>query len=233
MSAFATLVEQLAALLQPLFHASATAAAIVVFTVLVRLAIHPLSRAAARGQRARAQLAPQVAALRTKYRNDPERLQRAVLELHGKEKVSPLAGCLPSLLQLPAFLLMYHLFAGGSVSGTLLAAPLAGNWLSAIGQGGVFGPAGLVYVVLFLIVAAVATFMYVRAKRQFAASGGAVPGGAVPEGVPEGVSAGLTKALPLLSFGTLITVAVVPLAAALYITVSTAWTAAERALLTA
>ncbi|MDH2390498.1 membrane protein insertase YidC [Streptomyces sp. HNM0663] len=223
MSFFATLVEQLAALLRPLFHTSATAAAIVVFTVLVRLAIHPLSRAAARGQRARARLAPQVAALRTKYRNDPERLQRAVLELHGRENVSPLAGCLPSLLQLPAFLLMYHLFAGGGVGGTLLAAPLAGNWLSAIGQGGVFGPAGLVYVALFLIVAAVATFMYVRGKRQFAASG------ATPEGVP----AGVTKALPLLSFGTLVSVAVVPLAAALYVTVSAAWTAAERALLTA
>ncbi|WP_240135602.1 YidC/Oxa1 family membrane protein insertase [Streptomyces sp. MUM 178J] len=223
MSFFATLVEQLAALLRPLFHTSATAAAIVVFTVLVRLAIHPLSRAAARGQRARARLAPQVAALRTKYRNDPERLQRAVLELHGRENVSPLAGCLPSLLQLPAFLLMYHLFAGGGVGGTLLAAPLAGNWLSAIGQGGVFGPAGLVYVALFLIVAAVATFMYVRGKRQFAASG------ATPEGVP----AGVTRVLPLLSFGTLVTVAVVPLAAALYVTVSAAWTAAERALLTA
>ena len=53
MSFFASLVEHLADLLQPLFHGSAAAAAIVLFTALVRLLVHPLSRAAARGRRAR------------------------------------------------------------------------------------------------------------------------------------------------------------------------------------
>lgn len=56
MSVFASLVERLADLLQPLFHASAAAAAIVLFTAFVRLLVHPLSRAAARGQKARAAL---------------------------------------------------------------------------------------------------------------------------------------------------------------------------------
>src|SRR5687767_9271525 len=114
MSVFATLVEQLAELLRPLFAASATAAAIIIFTALVRLAVHPLSRAAARGQKARTRLAPQLAELRTKYgrhAKDAERLQKATMELYAREKVSPLSGCLPSLLQLPAFFLMYHLFS--------------------------------------------------------------------------------------------------------------------------
>ncbi|RST04492.1 YidC/Oxa1 family membrane protein insertase [Streptomyces sp. WAC05374] len=223
MSVFASLVEQLAGLLQPLFATSATAAAIVVFTLLVRLAVHPLSRAAARGQKARTRLAPQVAELRRKHAKDPERLQRAVLELHAREKVSPLAGCLPSLLQAPAFLLMYHLFSGGTMAGhSLLAAPLGGRWLGALADGGVFGPAGLVYVALFVIVAAVATYTYRRTRAQMVELG---------EGMAGGLGAGMGKVMPLLSFGTLVTVAVVPLAAGLYVVTSTLWTAAERAYL--
>ncbi|MET9801401.1 membrane protein insertase YidC [Streptomyces sp. NPDC006368] len=215
MSVFASLVEHLADLLRPLFHTSAAAAAIVLFTALVRLAVHPLARAAARGQRARTRLAPQVARLREKYGEDPERLRRAVLELHAAEKVSPHAGCLPGLLQLPAFFLMYQLFSGGRLGGhTLLGAPLGGHWTEAVADGGLFGPSGLVYAALFVIVAAVATYAYRRTRREMA--GSELPG------------AGL---MPLLGFGTLVTVAVVPLAAALYVVTSTAWTAAERAYL--
>ena len=111
MSVFASLVEQLADLLRPLFHGSAVAVAIILFTAFVRLLVHPLSRAAARGQRAKARLQPQIAELRKKHGKNPEKLQKAIMELHTKEKVSPLAGCLPSLVQLPAFFLLYHLFS--------------------------------------------------------------------------------------------------------------------------
>src|SRR5690242_14697513 len=111
---FAQLVEDLADLLQPLFGATAAAAAIVLFTALVRLLGHPLSRAAARGQKARTALQPKIAELRRKHAKDPQKLQQAVLELHAEEKVSPLSGCLPGLLQLPAFFLLYHLFSSTS-----------------------------------------------------------------------------------------------------------------------
>ncbi|WP_019886657.1 YidC/Oxa1 family membrane protein insertase [Streptomyces purpureus] len=223
MSVFASLVERLADLLQPLFATAATAAAIVLFTALVRLAIHPLSRAAARGQKVRARLAPQLAELRKKHARNPERLQQAMLDLHAEEKVSPFAGCLPSLLQAPAFFLMYHLFSSGRMAGhTLFAAPLGDNWTDALAHGGAFGPAGLVYVALFAIVAAVATYTYRRTKRQMADA-------PAQEAMP-GMGA-MTKVLPLLSFATLLTVAVVPLAAALYVVTSTLWTAAERTFL--
>ncbi|MEW2268379.1 YidC/Oxa1 family membrane protein insertase, partial [Streptomyces sp. NPDC047868] len=191
MSAFASLVEGLAELLEPLFQASAAAAAIVLFTALVRLLVHPLSRASARGQRARAALQPQIAALRKKHGKNPEKLQKAVLELHAKEKVSPLSGCLPSLFQLPAFFLLYHLFSNSQIGGEansllahqLFAAPLGGRWADALGDGGVFGGAGLVYLALFVIVAAVATFNYRRTKRMMAASASVAPltGGAQGE----------------------------------------------------
>ncbi|MFF8590739.1 YidC/Oxa1 family membrane protein insertase [Streptomyces sp. NPDC015220] len=236
-SAFARLVEHLAELLQPLFHASAAAAAIVLFTAFVRLLVHPLSRAAARGQKARAALQPRVAELREKYRKDPEKLNRAVLELHAAEKVSPLSGCLPSLLQLPAFFLLYHLFSSTTIGGDgnglldhrLLAAPLGGRWGDALADGGVFGAAGLVYVGLFAVTAAVATLNYLRARRAVAGAGAAgVPAG--EEGAA-GLGTAVGRVMPLLSFGTLVTVAVVPLAAALYIVTSTAWSAVERAVL--
>ncbi|MFF4708846.1 membrane protein insertase YidC [Streptomyces sp. NPDC001288] len=233
MSVFAALVERLADLLQPLFHASAAAAAIVLFTALVRLFVLPLSRAAARGRRAQARLRPDLAELRKKHAKDQEALRRAVLELHTREKVSPLSGILPGLLQLPAFFVLYHLFSSSTIGGhgkglldhALLGAPLGGRGADVLGGGS--GGAALVYAVLFVLVAAVATFNLVRARRTAADTAGA--GGAQDEELP-GLGA-VTRAAPYLSYLTLLTVAVVPLAAALYVVTSTTWSAVERALL--
>lgn len=234
MSVFAGLVERLAELLQPLFHASAAAAAIVLITALVRLLVHPLSRAAARGRRARAALQPRIAGLRRRHAKNPEKFQKAVLELHAEENISPLSGLLPSLLQLPAFFVLYHLFSSTTIGGqgnallthALFAAPLGERWVDALGHGGLLGPAGLVYLGLFALVAAVAAYNYRSAKRETAAL--PVPAGD-GERVP-GLGA-ITKAAPFLSFFTLVTVAVVPLAAALYVVTSTAWSAVERTVL--
>ncbi|MFI8093300.1 YidC/Oxa1 family membrane protein insertase [Streptomyces sp. NPDC086080] len=236
MSVFASLVEQLADLLQPLFGAFAAAAAIVLFTALVRLLVHPLSRAAARGQKARVALQPRIAELRRKHARNPEKLQRAVLELHTREKVSPLSGCLPSLLQLPAFFLLYHLFSSETIGGRanellghrLFDAPLGGRWADALGDGGVFGGAGLVYVALFGVVAVVAWFGYRLSRRMTAAQ---APASAADDGqrVP-GLTA-VTKVMPFMSFFTLVTVAVMPLAAALYVVTSTTWSVVERSVL--
>ncbi|KOV59190.1 YidC/Oxa1 family membrane protein insertase [Streptomyces sp. MMG1121] len=235
-SAFAGLVEHLADLLTPLFHGSAAAAAIVLFTALVRLLVHPLSRAAARGQRARAELQPRIAELRKKHAKDPERLQKAVLELHAEEKVSPLSGCLPSLLQMPAFFLLYHLFSNSTIGGEangllghqLFAAPLGGHWADALADGGAFGPAGLVYLGLFALVAAVAAFNVRRTRRMMTKNPVAASGDG-GEQVP-GLGA-VNKVMPFMSFFTLVSVAVVPLAAALYLVTSTTWSAVERAAL--
>ncbi|MFD8818192.1 membrane protein insertase YidC [Streptomyces sp. NPDC059627] len=261
MSAFAGLVEHLADLLQPLFHASAAAAAIVLFTALVRLLVHPLSRAAARGQRARTALQPRIAELRKRHGKDQQALQKAVLELHAEEKVSPLSGCLPGLLQLPAFFVLYHLFSNPTIGGhdngllshELWGAPLGGRWSDVLaggggGGGGVFGSAGLVYLALFAVVAAVATVNFRRASRTAPAGEAMVGEAAVGEAavgeaavlgeaamgdggqqVP-GVGA-VTKVMPYLSYFTLVTVAVMPLAAALYVVTSTTWSAVERVLL--
>ncbi|MGW7661514.1 YidC/Oxa1 family membrane protein insertase [Streptomyces sp. NPDC054756] len=235
MSVFADLVSRLADLLTPLFGATAAAAAIVLFTALVRLLVHPLSRAAARGQKARQELQPKIAELRRKHARNPERLQQAVVELHREEKVSPLAGCLPGLFQLPAFFLLYHLFSNTTIGGhanellshQLLAAPLGDRWTDALGDGGALGPAGLVYLALFVLVAGVAVFNYRRTKRMMAAN--PVAPVADGQGVP-GMGA-MSRVMPFMSFFTLVTVAVMPLAAALYVVTSTTWSAVERAAL--
>ncbi|MGP3772380.1 YidC/Oxa1 family membrane protein insertase [Streptomyces sp. SDT5-1] len=235
MSVFASLVEHIADLIQPLIGASATAAAIVLFTALVRLLVHPLSRAAARGQRERAKLQPRIAELRKKHKNSPEAMQKAIMELHREEKVSPLTGCLPMLCQMPAFFLLYHLFSNSSIGGepnsllghTLGAAPLGGRFHDALAHGGLFGPQGLVYVALFALVAAVASFNYRRTKRQMAQAGPIAPQG--DQQVP-GMAA-MGRFMPLMSFFTLFTVAYVPLAAALYVVTSTTWSSIERAVL--
>ncbi|WP_327118249.1 YidC/Oxa1 family membrane protein insertase [Streptomyces sp. NBC_01341] len=237
MSAFASLVGAFADLLQPLFHHASTAAAIILFTALVRLAVHPLSRAAARGQKARTKLQPQIAELRKKHAKSPDKMQKALMELHAKEKVSPLSGCLPSLLQMPAFFLLYHLFSSQRIGGDpnsllgheLLGAPLGERWHDALAHGGPFGGQGLVYLALFAIVAAVATFNYGRTKRQMAAN--PVTPATGPDGQPVPGMGAMTKVMPLMSFLTLFSVAFVPLAAALYIVTSTTWTAIERAYL--
>ncbi|MGY1435945.1 YidC/Oxa1 family membrane protein insertase [Streptomyces reniochalinae] len=236
MSSFAAVVAFLSDALEPVFSTSATAAAIVVCTLCVRLALHPLARAAVRGERGRAAPAPRVAELQRKHRRDPDLLRREMSALHAREGVSPVAGCLPTLLQLPVFFVMYHVSTTDDalLEHTLLGAPLGGRWADALGHGGPLGAQGLVYAGLFALTLAVASWTYARTRRaavRTAGTQGATGGAGVDRTVPR--PAALTRLLPLLSFATVVTVAVVPLAAALYVVTSMTWTAVERAALRA
>ncbi|MFD5732154.1 YidC/Oxa1 family membrane protein insertase [Streptomyces sioyaensis] len=219
--------------LTPLFGTAAMAAAIVLCTLGVRAALHPLARAAARGEKARSALAPELAALQRKHKGDPERLQKETSALYAETGSTPLAGCLPTLLQLPVFFVMYHLFStggGGLLDHTLLGAPLGGHWSQALADGGVLGPQGLVYLALFALIAAVATWNFRRARATMAKAPAPAATGSGTNAALPGM-ASMAKVMPLLSFGMLITVAVVPLAAGLYTVTTTIWTACERALL--
>jgi YidC/Oxa1 family membrane protein insertase len=70
--------------------------------------------------RAMQALQPQINALRSKYRSDPQRLQRETMELYRIHKVNPLGGCLPMVVQIPIF---YALYDALSVSVDLQGAP--------------------------------------------------------------------------------------------------------------
>ncbi|GAA4237473.1 YidC/Oxa1 family membrane protein insertase [Actinomadura meridiana] len=212
----AALVGGLADALDPVAGGMATALAIVVFTAMVRLLMLPLAVAAARGERTRRRLMPQVQKLQKKHAKDPQRLRREMAALYESEGASPVAGCLPMFVQMPFFMVMYRLFVSATVAGhqnlllahTLLAAPLGQNWIGVVG-GGLLSPPSLVFLGLFTLLAAVALW----SSRRVTAEG---PMGAVAR---------------LMPFGTIAVAAFVPLAAGLHLLTSGAWTAAERAIL--
>jgi YidC/Oxa1 family membrane protein insertase len=218
------LVVSLAHILTPVAGGLATAAAIIVFTVGVRLLLMPLSFYAMRGQARIAAIQPRVAELRTRYARQPDKLQAELGTLYAQEAGGVLAGCLPLLLQLPFFSIMYRLFLSGTIAGkangllsrSLFGTPLGSHLLSSAtltaGHALVF--AGLL--ALLAIVASVSVRL----------AGASTPGPAAGQGT--GPMGALTRLLP---FSTLIIAAFVPLAAGLYLLTTTSWTAAERALL--
>lgn len=218
------LVVSLAQLLTPLPGGLATVAAIVVFTMAVRLLLSPLSYHAFRGQASMSALQPKVAELRKRYGSQPERLQRELTALYRAEGGGMLAGCLPLLLQLPFFSIMYRLFLSKTVGGQanwllsrdLLATPLGSHWLTGVGPA---SAQGLLFLGLFALLAGVG-FLTARATRA------AGPAAALAPGQPAGLGV-LSRIVP---YTTVVIAAFVPLAAGIYLLTTTSWTAAERAL---
>jgi YidC/Oxa1 family membrane protein insertase len=81
--------------------------AIILLTVLVKVLFYPLSLKSMRSMKAMQALQPQVNALRSKYRSDPQRIQREQMELFRKHGVNPMGGCLPMVVQIPIFYALY------------------------------------------------------------------------------------------------------------------------------
>ncbi|MBQ1046400.1 YidC/Oxa1 family membrane protein insertase [Micromonospora sp. C72] len=225
-SAAATVVTWLADVLAPLTGGAATAAAIVLFTVAVRLLISPLTVAQVRGERRRTALAPEVRELQRRYADDPARLQSEVFALYRNAGASPVAGCLPALLQAPFFLVMYRVFATGDGAPQLLGERLAGVPLGWHLGDGLSGPVPLVFGVLLAVLLALAWWSSRRMRRAAAATG--TVAGTPTEGPGAAV---LGRLLPLLPYGTVLVALVVPLAAVLYLVTTTAWTALEQVVL--
>ena len=224
-------VSGIAAGLVPIVGDTGAALAIVLFTLAIRLLMHPLaraqSRAVAEAQRARAALAPEVKKLRRKFRDDPARLNRATLELYRERGISTTAGILPGLLQAPVFLVMYRLFASRTVGGrpngllahTVAGVPLGSHLRDALAGGHVLLGHLAVFALLLALVAAVAqwssTFAAAAADRA-ASLGEPAPLGALSRWLP---------------YGSMLTAAFMPLATGLYLATTTLWSVAERAFL--
>jgi YidC/Oxa1 family membrane protein insertase len=150
-----------------------------------------------------------------------------------------LAGCLPLLVQLPFFSVMYRLFLSKTVAGhpnALLArdfitTPLGSHLLAGAGLIGIHG---LVFLGLFAVLAGV-TFLATRAAKSAAVAAalaaGTVAAGTVTASTAAAGQPGLGWLGQVLPYTTLIIAAFVPLAAVLYLVTTTSWTAAERAVL--
>jgi YidC/Oxa1 family membrane protein insertase len=80
---------------------------IIIVTLLLKMLFYPLSEASGRSMAKMKSLSPRLTALRETYKDDREKLNRAMMELYQREKVNPLAGCLPMVIQIPVFLAFY------------------------------------------------------------------------------------------------------------------------------
>jgi YidC/Oxa1 family membrane protein insertase len=81
--------------------------AIIFVTFLLKLAFYPLSETSGRSMAKMKQLAPRVKNLQETYKDDTDKRGRAMMELYQREKVNPVAGCLPTIIQIPVFLAFY------------------------------------------------------------------------------------------------------------------------------
>ena len=87
--------------------------AIILITLVSKVLFYPLTVKSMRSMKAMQALQPQINALRSKYKSDPQRMQRETLDLYRKYKVNPAGGCLPMIAQIPIF---YGLYLALSVS---------------------------------------------------------------------------------------------------------------------
>jgi YidC/Oxa1 family membrane protein insertase len=108
--AVAWVLKQIYNFLSPIFGTTSGwtwALSIVILVVLMRLIMVPLFVKQMHTTRAMSSLAPQMQALRKKYKNDKQTLQQETMKLYQQAGVNPLMGCLPVVLQLPMFFALY------------------------------------------------------------------------------------------------------------------------------
>jgi YidC/Oxa1 family membrane protein insertase len=83
--------------------------AIIVITVIIKVLFWPLTQASTRSMKRMQALQPQMAAIKEKYKDDPIKANKKTMEFMKENKVSPLGGCLPMVLQIPVFFGFYSM----------------------------------------------------------------------------------------------------------------------------
>ncbi len=81
--------------------------AIIIVTFLIKLVFYKLTAASGRSMAKMRNLGPRIKAIQERYKDDREQLGRQMMEIYKREKINPLAGCLPILIQIPFFLAFY------------------------------------------------------------------------------------------------------------------------------
>ncbi len=81
---------------------------IILFSVITKLAFYPLTKAQTESMKRMQDIQPKLKELQEKYKNDKDKLNQATMKLYQDEKVNPLAGCLPMLVQMPVFFALYQ-----------------------------------------------------------------------------------------------------------------------------
>jgi YidC/Oxa1 family membrane protein insertase len=109
--------------------------AIILFTILARVVILPLTIKSIQSSRKMQELQPQVKEIQRKYGKDPQKLQEETAKLYREYKVNPVGGCLPMVLQLPIFFGVYQ--AVIHLTQVSEAERIAGTVINVLGQNGI------------------------------------------------------------------------------------------------
>lgn len=98
--------------LMNLFHSMTHSwvGAIILLTCVLRGMLYPLNAWSNRSMRVMQEISPKVKALQERYKSDPKRLQMEMVTLYRENKVNPVSGCLPILIQIPFLFAMLHIF---------------------------------------------------------------------------------------------------------------------------
>jgi YidC/Oxa1 family membrane protein insertase len=86
--------------------------AIVIITFLVKLLFWPLTHYSTLSMKKMQTVQPRIVEIREKYKDDPAKVQQKIMELYREEKVNPMGGCLPIVLQIPVFFALFNVFRG-------------------------------------------------------------------------------------------------------------------------
>jgi YidC/Oxa1 family membrane protein insertase len=86
--------------------------AIILMTIVIKIILYPLTRKSFQSMRRMSTLQPKINEIREKYKNNPQQMNKEIQSLYRKEKVNPMGGCLPLILQLPIFYALYSLLSG-------------------------------------------------------------------------------------------------------------------------
>ena len=81
--------------------------AIIIITIILKLCFYPLTNKSYKSMKEMQKLQPKMEALKEKYKNDRDAMNRAVMELYKTHKVNPMGGCLPMIIQIPVFFALY------------------------------------------------------------------------------------------------------------------------------
>ncbi|MGD9487483.1 MAG: membrane protein insertase YidC [Calditrichaceae bacterium] len=83
---------------------------IIIFSILVKFALHPLTKKSYQSMKEMQKIQPIMAELKEKYKSDPQRMNKETMKLYKEHGVNPLGGCLPTLLQMPLLIALFIVF---------------------------------------------------------------------------------------------------------------------------
>ncbi len=93
--------------------------AIILLTVIIKLVLYPLSKQSLKSQKSLQELQPKIEEIKAKFKDEKEKMSRAMMDLYKTNKVNPFSSCLPLLIQLPFLIAVFRVFQNGFDGGQL------------------------------------------------------------------------------------------------------------------